>query len=401
MRGPTVLPGPWLLRPGATRLADHRSRFGRLPQLSAEELITVTGAAGVLGRGGAGFPFARKLATARSRRALRRHLVVNLSEGEPASAKDAALARVAPHLVLDGAVLTARALRAGEVHLVVASDEPATERALQGALAERRDAAEDRGLRWRLHRAAPRFVAGESSAVLELVRGHENLPVTSWEPAAVRGLEGRPTMVCNAETLAQVAALVHAPTAVPGPATEPGTRILSITRGAEIEVVEVAHGTPWAQVLTDEELAAPVLVGGYHGCWVGPGGLRALPVSAQGPVPLGAGIVLPLPAGRCPLERTTELLDYLAGQSARRCGPCVHGLPALAEAHAAASSGGDPVAVRRLVALVTGRGACAHPDGTARLAASSLTTFAEDLAAHADGRCLFAPQPSHAGAVAR
>lgn len=395
----TIHPGPWLLRPGATGLPDHRSRFGAVPHLSADELVRLTEGAGVLGRGGAGFPYARKLATARARRAVRRHLVVNLSEGEPASAKDAALASVSPHLVLDGAAVTARALRANDVHLVLAGDDPATEHSVQHALAERRKAAEDRGLRWRLHRATGRFVAGESSAVLQLVRGHDNLPVTTWEPAAVRGLEGRPTMVCNAETLAQVAALAYRPGSVPGPVDEPGTRLLSITRGHQIHVVEVCHGTPWRDVLTELELDSPILVGGYHGTWVGPGRLSANTVSAAGPVPLGAGIVIPLAPGACPLERTAELLDYLAGQSARRCGPCVHGLPALAEAYATATRGGDPRTVLEIAGLVTGRGACAHPDGTAGLAASSLTVFAADLEAHGAGQCLFA-STSNASEVA-
>jgi len=397
----TIHPGPWLLRPGGTTLAEHRARYGPLVRTSADELVRATEAAEILGRGGAGFPFARKLETARSRPALRRHLVVNLSEGEPASAKDAALARVVPHLVLDGAVLTAAALRTREVHLVLPGEDAATVRSVQQALAERCSNAEDRGIRWKVHRATHRFVAGESSAVLQLILGNDNLPVTAWEPAARRGLHGRPTLVCNAETLAQVAALVREPESVPGLPSEPGTRILSVTRSDGIHVIEVAHGAAWSDVLTDAELGSPILLGGYHGSWVAGDGLRDRQVTAYGPVPLGAGIVIPLPTGTCPLERTTELLEYLAGQSARRCGPCVHGLPALADAHGSLSRGADVAAVHELARLVTGRGACAHPDGTAQLARSSVSVFADDVAAHAAGHCLFSGTRLDLDAAAR
>lgn len=383
---PIIHPGPWLLRPGGQVLATHRLRFGPLPTLSADELADRCAASGVLGRGGAGFPFATKLRAAASRRAVRRHVVVNVAEGEPASAKDAALVETAPHLVLDGAALTAAALRAREVALVVPHERPWLGELLRHALAER----PDRGLRWRFHTAAPGFVSGESSAVTELVAGRPNLPVTSWAPTAVAGVAGRPTLLSNAETFAQVATLVLAPDRVPGPATEPGTRLLSVTRPDGIHVVEVTHGSPWTEVLTEEEVDRPVLLGGFHGTWLAPGSLLPLTVSAsmrEHGAALGAGIVIPLAAGTCPLLRTAEILDYLAAQSAGRCGPCFHGLPALADAFGRAVRGGSTAEVENIVHLVRGRGACSHPDGTVRLAASALAVFADDLAAHRSGHC--------------
>jgi NADH:ubiquinone oxidoreductase subunit F (NADH-binding) len=103
---------------------------------------------------------------------------------------------------------------------------------------------------------------------------------------------------------------------------------------------------------------------------------------------LGAGVMLPLSAGWCPLVRTEALVEYLAGQSAKRCGPCMNGLPALAEALRDLVHRGGPVApVEALCAAVTGRGACAHPDGTARLVSSMLTRFPEEVDRHSLGEC--------------
>lgn len=388
---PLIHPGPWLLAAPHPDLATHRDRHRRPPRMTAEALAELADRAAVLGRGGAGFPLARKLRTAAAARSWRRHVVVNLSEGEPASAKDLALALTAPHLVLDGALLAAQALGSRRIDLVVPGEAPAVERALATALGERAAAGEDRGARWQLHRAEARFVAGEASAVTELIEGRENLPVTSWAPTAVSGIGGRPTLLSNAETFAQLAALALGPGSVPGTPAEPGTRILSITRDEQIEVLEVAHGTPWRSVLTAAELSRPILLGGFHGQWVEPGRLRERTVShtdlQRSGLAIGAGIVLPLAEGVCGLRRAAEIADYLAGQSARRCGPCMFGLPALAGQLAALVEGRPSPLLDSVAATVRGRGACAHPDGTARMATSAARVFAAEIAAHAEGQC--------------
>ena len=103
---------------------------------------------------------------------------------------------------------------------------------------------------------------------------------------------------------------------------------------------------------------------------------------------LGAGVMLPLADGWCPLVRTAALVDYLAGQSAGRCGPCLNGLPAMAEALRSLVHGGGPVRrVEELCGLVVRRGACAHPDGTARLVTSMLQRFPEEVDSHSLGTC--------------
>jgi NADH:ubiquinone oxidoreductase subunit F (NADH-binding) len=387
------LTGPLLLAgaPDGPALAAHRARRGPLPRLTLRELEERCRALDLRGRGGAGFPLADKLATAaRSRGLSRPVVVVNASEGEPASHKDATLVRTAPHLVLDGAVAVARALGAREVHLVTGGAPGATE-SLRAAARERDDA------RFTFHRAAELFVAGQSAAVLELVAGRPNLPVATWQPAARSGLRGRPTLLSNAETFAVAGLLaLHGPDEVArhGTALEPGTTLLTIDGDGPLparRVVEVAHGTRWDVVLGAERLASPVLLGGYHGTWAPAGALLDLTVSrtslAEAGLTLGAGVVLPADR-RCPVRRTAELVDYLAAQSARRCGPCLNGLPALAAAFRELVDGHPRLQeVRRLAGLVDGRGACAHPDGTARLVRSLLVACPDAVDQHLQGTC--------------
>ncbi len=388
--------GPLLLSqldsgPGLTA---HRAHFGDVPERTLPQLLDAARLGGVRGRGGAGFPLARKLeAVSAGRRPV---VVVNAAEGEPASAKDSALLRTVPHLVLDGAHVAARALGAREVHVVTATDRPETGRALEAALAERGR----RPVTWTHHVAEPRFVSGQSRAVLELMAGRAGLPVTSWVPEATSGHRGRPTLLSNAETFAHLAVLaargVECYTGH-GTSAEPGTTLLTVTREQDdgrrsSHVVEVAHGEPLAAVLGSPELERPVLAGGYHGTWVAPQQLRGLRVSAtafreQG-LTLGAGVLLPGSDRTCPVAVTTRVTDYLARQSAGRCGPCHEGLPALAQAVARLRGGSDTrPRIRELTGLVTRRGACAHPDGTARMVSSLLTGLPEAVQAHLEGAC--------------
>ncbi len=369
-----VHPGPALLRGlgDGPSLGAHRARYGDLPALDALLLRALVAEADVRGRGGAAFPFATKLDGVRKHAsALKRPVVVvNLSEGEPASSKDSALALVRPHLVLDGAVAAARALKASAVHVVLPGERALPARQMTTAVGERRDD----GVRISLHTAEPRFVAGQASAVLELLAGRRNLPVTTWQPAAFDGLDGRPTLLSNAETWAHVGLLVHRGAAAyrsHGTSAEPGTTLLTVTGpDGRPHVHEVEFGSRLRDVLPDDAAGGPVLLGGFHGAWATWHTVASARVSVLGMrslgLPLGAGVVLAPGRDACPLEWTTRIVEHLAGQSARRCGPCFNGLPALATAlrHL------DAERVRTLCGLVERRGACAHPDGTVRLVRS-------------------------------
>ncbi|HET7474814.1 MAG TPA: NADH-ubiquinone oxidoreductase-F iron-sulfur binding region domain-containing protein [Dermatophilaceae bacterium] len=389
-------------------LSAHRERSGPLRLCSLGELSQAAHRSAVRGRGGAGFPFAVKLDAAASggRRPV---VVVNAAEGEPASAKDFTLLVRAPHRVLDGAVLSAHALRTRTVHVVTPADRPAAGAAARVAVAERRRAGER--IQWRLHTAAPGFVRGQARAVVELMSGREGLPVTAWQPEAVSGVRGRPTLLANAETFAQVAALVRlgpAGYAALGTPGEPGTVLLTIATRRWRRVVEVPFGAPWldladgladeADGLACEDLDRPVLTGGYHGTWAAAGALRTGTVSrvamAERGLALGAGVVLFPGARGCPVSLTERIVDYLAGESARRCGPCRHGLPALAAAFRAVCRGDDAgqdlARVHRLGLMVERRGACAHPDGTVRLVRSLLAACSAEVAVHEAGGCALA-----------
>jgi NADH:ubiquinone oxidoreductase subunit F (NADH-binding)/ferredoxin len=374
-------------------LTTHYQVFGSLPRLTADQLIGMADQVDLRGRGGAAFPVARKLKSVlESARKRRRKTVVlvNGTEGEPGSAKDRMLMLRSPYLVLGGALVVARALQASEI--VVGVTRPDAARSLSSAaLAE-----PDLRRLVRVVQVPDRFVSGEGGALVNALNGKPALPPGRKILPSDYGVDDLPTMLSNAETYAQIAVLAmlgpqgYASTGTPD---EPGTYLLSV--GGSVErpaVVEVPAGLPLGEVL-DLCLAAPwegVLVGGYHGMWLPTDTAYNTPVSRAGLTSvggvLGAGVVLALGEGTCPLGEVARVAGYLANQSSGQCGPCKLGLPSIARALSALADGSGGVdaldTARRGAAAVKGRGACAHPDGVFRFVLSAIDVFADDLAAH-------------------
>ncbi|MEU3277130.1 NADH-ubiquinone oxidoreductase-F iron-sulfur binding region domain-containing protein [Streptomyces antibioticus] len=409
---PSGFPAPRLLagwhatgRPAD--LTDHLRRHGQPPVATALDsrtsmpLVEAVESAGLTGRGGAGFPTARKL-RAVAERGGRAVVVVNAMESEPASRKDQFLLAVAPHLVLDGAVLAATVVGADTVHVCLPRTRTAQYRQLSEAVDERRRARLD-PVRLRLHALPHAYVSSESTSLVRWLNGGPARPQGSPPRAHERGVARRPTLVNNAETLAHLALIArHGPDwfRERGTPHEPGTTLVTVSGAIAMPgVQEVALGTPLATMLDrpggpTQPLRA-VLLGGFAGAWL-PAEHVHTPFTRRDLAPLGAapgaGVLVALPHSVCGLSETARILAYLAAHGARQCGPCRFGLPAVADDFAALAAGrADPDLLPRLhrrTGLLPDRGACRHPDGAARLAASALSTFADDVDHHLnDGPC--------------
>ncbi|MFB6620349.1 NADH-ubiquinone oxidoreductase-F iron-sulfur binding region domain-containing protein [Streptomyces sp. NPDC085524] len=370
----------------------HLAVHGPLPRCHPDELVALADDIDLRGRGGAGFPFARKMRavirSARGRADGVTAVVVNGSEGEPSCLKDTALLLHAPHLVLDGALLAAAALGAEEVAVAVTRAD--VEQSVREAVAERGPA----GRRVRVARLPERFVTGEGTALVDGLNGGPTLPSGQKVRTSERGLGGMPTLLSNTETFAQLAVAARLGAqeyCSAGLSAEPGTVLLTV---AGSTVVETPSGTslPYVLQLCGTEPGQGVLVGGYHGKWLDPGSARAAQVSRQSLAALGArlgaGAVLPLPEDTCPAGEVARVARWMARESAGQCGPCVRGLPALADVLDDAVRGGGRAALEAVEARmrsVLGRGACSHPDGTSQFVASALSAFPDEFQDHALG----------------
>ena len=377
--------------------AEHARVHGELPHRGTNELIDAIERSGLRGRGGADFPTATKLrAVAAGKRVSA--VVVNGSETEPASAKDRLLLSRLPHLVLDGAMLAAELVGAPEVIVKVGESSIGSLQALEGAVAVRHDDPAT----VRLVAAPEGYVAGEESAVVQFLNGGPELPLFVPPRPYQRGYRRRPTLIQNAETLAQIALVArfgeHWYREL-GTTADPGSVLVTISGAvAAPGVYEMAFGTPMADLLDAaggaNERVRALLVGGYFGTWVDATQMMGLRLSREElrsvGCSLGSGVLIVLGESACGLHETARVIDYLAEQSAGQCGPCVHGLRAVADGVAALADGrnrGDREQLVRWASEIRGRGACHHPDGAVRFVLSAISVFAREIEEHRHGRC--------------
>jgi NADH:ubiquinone oxidoreductase subunit F (NADH-binding) len=269
---------------------------------------------------------------------------------------------------------------------------------LKEALRARQAAGVDR-VPVQLATAPARFLSGQETAMVNHLSGSPAIPTFVPPRITERGLNGVPTLVQNAETLAHLALIARkGPHWFRGVGTdaEPGSMLATIRRAdGRPRISELPLGVPLQDLVGELEPDRAVLIGGYHGTWLTGAEARKLTLDnrslAQVQARVGAGIVITLPPDRCGLVETARVVRYLALESAGQCGPCLNGLPRIAGALAEIAGGrarSQAVAdVERWSGLVTGRGACHHPDGTASFVRSALRTFAVEVARHQRGRC--------------
>ena len=418
---------PRLIPPrGPLHLGEHIARYGPVPfrdtagrggRHRTADLISEAERAGLTGRGGAGFPTGRKMRTVaeNGRRGgpLRGQagtvVVANGAESEPASAKDRLLLTRAPHLVLDGIALAAEAVGATRGYLSV--HEGQDELALQlTAMIGERDRYDLNRVPVKVVAVPGGYVASQETALISQLNGGAAKPAFVPPRPFEKGAHGRPTLVQNVETLAHLALIARfgadwfralGPPPGPAPGAAAGSALITVSGAVRRPgVYEIALGMPVGDLIEraggPSEPPQAILAGGDFGGWLPYGPALNVPLSNAGlravGAALGPGVLIMLPESACGLAETAWIAGYLAGQSAGQCGPCVNGLPALADMIARLAFGRPD---RRtydwahdLLNLVTRRGACALPDGTASFVASSLRTFADELRAHsAAGPC--------------
>ena len=351
---------------------------------------------GLGGRGGTSFPVGvkwRAVAAAASKGPA--VVIVNGAEGEPQSHKDRLLMATRPHLILDGAFLAARTLRAAQVVLYIGEEHKTAWAAMARALAERPEA--ERRIT-RMVGAPNRYVAGESSAAVHLVDAGVATPTTTPPHPRERGVGAVPTLVQNVETLAHIALIARYGDAwyrTPGRRGAAGTVLLTIAGGVKSPgVLEVEAGTTIEEAVAAaggvSEPAAAVLLGGYYGVWLP--AAQAWDVSLDGEglrgrgLALGCGVIGVQSAARCGVCDTARIMRYLAEESSAQCGPCFFGLRALSDACSRIAERGtnrdDIARLKKWAVEVPGRGACKHPDGVVMFLRSALSTFSDQFSSH-------------------
>ncbi len=377
-------------------LQQHEAAFASPSPVA--NLFEELQSSGLTGRGGGTFATSKKVALLRSQRSHHKYVVVNAMEGEPAAHKDQTLLSSNPHLVLDGAEYLATMIGAKEIAVCVSRDNPQVVHHVQRAIHERQRRSE-RGPRIELHAPPWRYVAGEESALIHWLNDNESLPQYRANRAEPLRIGRGPALVNNAETCAHVALIGRFGSAwfrQLGTEESTGSTLVSLSGAVERpSVLEVPLGTSLRSILTAGHAHEPqaLLTGGYGGAWLSGAHVDVAydnaALAAYGAT-VGAGILVVLGRNGCGLSETQRIVKWMANESARQCGPCAFGLPALADdLTQLLRPTRDPRAVHRELVdrcnVIEGRGACRHPDGVVRLVRSALYVFRDDIAQHVQG----------------
>lgn len=389
---------------GAMNLREHLAVHGEPPlarsrkqRRNAAAWIDEVERSGLLGRGGAAFPTAVKMRAVQRARG-RAIVVVNGAEGEPASLKDRALLSSLPHLVLDGGLLAAQALGAEKVIVCVPEGAAGALDSLARAIAEHRQMASN-SPKIELATVPERYVSGQESTLVNHLGGGRAIPTFTPPLPVERGVQRRPTLVNNTETLAHIALIARHGShwfRQLGTTAQPGSTLVTLCGPvAHPGVYEIEHGASLSSLIDAAGGATTdvraVLLGGYAGTWIDGESISALNLSNAGlaahGASIGAGIVVLLSSRACPVAEVSRVARWLAEQSAEQCGPCVHGLNAIAgaieEIAGGTASAGAGERIARWSSLATGRGACRHPDGAVRFIGSALEVFRAQFTDHA------------------
>jgi NADH-quinone oxidoreductase subunit F len=379
-------------------LAAYEARGGyvglrRALELGPQGILAELEEAGLTGRGGAGYPTARKWRQVREAFGQEACLVVNGAEGEPGSRKDRTLMALAPHAVVEGLLVAALATGAREAYLYVNEAFRQARRALEQALEEARRAGywgEGGKVPLQVHLVAEPhvYLAGEETALLSVLAGGGAVPWHRPPYPAERGLGGRPTAVNNVETVAQAAAILR----LGAPRWREERPMLYSLDGdvARPGVWERPEGTPLRHLVAaaggmrDGQNLLALLPGGYSSPPVVGPHVLDLPMDEAHLRQEGShlGCALIVVGDRTPLPQVVrQVLEFFALEACGRCPTCVRGTRGLADA-VDPSRPMDPQRAQATAALarrLRHKGICAHLDTAAAFLLGALPALTEGV----------------------
>jgi len=303
--------------------------------LSGDDVIGKIQSAGLRGCGGAGFPTAEKLKICRDAEAGEKIVVCNASEGDPSAIKDRCLLESDPHSVIEGLLIAARTVGASKAIISINPEYDSAIQRLETAISQMTELGllgdsvleSDFNIRIELKPGQGLFVCGEESALLSTLGGGPARSKHRPPYPAAQGLDGNPTLVANAETLANISAILC------GAASEAKTKLLTLAGGMKKSgVVEVSMDTTLRKIAVEigggtedgKEIKA-VQIGGPTGAWLSGDQLDTAigydALAGAGTI-MGSGSVLVASEARCAVDMAKSALDFTHLEC---CGRCVFG----------------------------------------------------------------------------
>ncbi|NLW59876.1 MAG: NADH-quinone oxidoreductase subunit NuoF [Firmicutes bacterium] len=324
-----------------------------LTQMTPEEVCQEIIASGRRGRGGGGFPTGRKWDLTRIEKGPKKYVVCNGDEGDPGAFMDRSLMEGDPHRVLEGMAIAGYAIGADEGYIYVRAEYPLAVQRLKTAIAQ----AKEYGLlgqnilgtgfnfELKIKEGAGAFVCGEETALLASIEGRRGMPSPKPPFPAQSGLWGKPTLINNVETFANVAQIIVKGAAwfsSIGAENNTGTKTFAITgQVANTGLIEVPLGTTLRQVVFEigggirgGKKFKAVQIGGPSGGCLTEEHLD-LPLDfdslkAAGAM-IGSGGLVIMDENTCMVEVARFFMNFTQNESCGKCVPCREGTKRMLE----------------------------------------------------------------------
>lgn len=381
--------------------------FNRALTLTSAQLLNLIEASRLEGKGGAGFPTDKKMRCVARSAASRKVLVVNGSEHEPGSQKDRFILQKFPHKVVEGALISAHAIGAGEIYFAVNCSALQARQSIEAHLLSAAQRFPGGSLRTqtKVKPVPDAYIVGEETALLEVIEGREPLPREKPPYPIEAGIDGMPTLVQNVETIAHIPYIVERGAQAYREAGSHGKGLTFCTLGDEFVnagVHEVSLGTPLDEILYDlggglatGEPIKAIQPGGPSSAFLLPSQFH-LPFESktlmQHGSSLGCAVIRAFSESDCMVEKVGQIMKFFAHGSCGQCPSCRMETQMLTnivgQVHAGKGSWSLLSRVSSVVDFAKDGGKCSLIKMPIPAINSGLSLFKEEFSAHIGKSCI-------------
>ena len=321
--------------------------------MEKSEIVDEVDKSGLRGRGGGGFPTGRKWRQIVKQKEKERYVVCNGDEGDPGAFMDGSVMEGDPFKLIEGMMITAYAVEAAEGYIYVRAEYPNSVKRLKNAIAQLEergllgDNILDSGFNFHLHinRGAGAFVCGEGSALIASIEGERGMPRVKPPRTVEKGLWGKPTLLNNVETYANIPAIVLNGSdwfRSVGTEGSPGTKTFSLTGAIEnTGLIEVPLGSTLREIIFDiggglkegSEFKAVQIGGPSGGCLVEKHLDEPLDFDSvkKFNAIVGSGGMVVMDTHTCIVEVARFFMSFTQRESCGKCVPCREGTKRMLE----------------------------------------------------------------------
>lgn len=379
-----------------------------LNSMSPEEIIAEVDRAGLRGRGGGGFPTARKWRSCREAKNVHRYVICNGDEGDPGAFMDRSIMEGNPHSVIEGLIIGAYAIGASQGYIYVRNEYPLAVEHLRKAISQAREfgllceniLGSSFSFDIKINRGGGAFVCGESTALMASLEGRPGEPRAKYVHTVESGLWGMPTNLNNVETWANVPAIINRGSkwfSSIGTEGSKGTKVFSLVGNVvNTGLVEVPMGMTLRQIIyeigggvKDGKAFKAVQTGGPSGGCIPDKHIDAQvdfdELTKLGSM-MGSGGMIVMDEDTCMVNLARYFLNFLKEESCGKCTPCREGISQMLYILDRITHGegepGDLEKLEELADLLSVTSLCALGKTAANPVLSTIRYFREEYEMH-------------------